>query len=97
MEIINEIGKQSPIIAIGIGIVWWLLSDRKDIKKETKELRDENIRLVKSKEEREREISEERREDIEATVKGVNSLNESVKHHTDAVKELSSEIRRKKG
>lgn len=44
---------------------------------------------------REREISEERREDLEVTIKAVHSINETVKNNTDAVKELSHEVRKK--
>jgi uncharacterized protein YlxW (UPF0749 family) len=93
MEILNEIAKQSLLVAFAIAVIMWLLSDRKEMKKEIKILQDLVMAQSHDQTEREKEISDEKREDLEATLNNINSQVNAIKNQTDAIKELANQVR----
>jgi len=93
MDILNEIAKQSLLVAFAIAVIVWLLSDRKEMKKEIKSLQEYVFLQSRKQTEREKEISEEKREDLEATLNNINSQVNAIKNQTDAIKELANQVR----
>ena len=93
MDILNEIAKQSLLVAFAIAVIIWLLSDRKEMKKEIKSLQEYVFTQSRKQTEREKEISDEKREDLEATLNNINSQVNAIKNQTDAIKELANQVR----
>jgi len=56
MDVLNEIAKQSLLLAFAIAVIIWLLSDRKEMKKEIKSLQEYVFLQSRKQTEREKEI-----------------------------------------
>ena len=93
MEVLTEIGKQSPLLAVFGAVIWWLLSERKALKTELENANKYILLQLKEQTEMEVEIADEKTEELKSSIITLNKVASVLDEHN---KLTEYEQRRKK-